>query len=63
MAIIKITGEEALKRKGTTDWDTLDALTDEQIADAAKNDPDSDLPSDEALKNFKRGPVKKPTEK
>ena len=63
MAIIKITGKEALKIKGTTDWDAFDALTDEEIAEAAKSDPDSAYPSDEELKNFKRGRAKKPAGK
>lgn len=60
MTIVKISGKEALKIKGTTDWDAVDALTDEEIVEAAKNDPDSAYPSDEELKNFKRGLVKKP---
>jgi len=30
-------------------------LTDEQIIEAAKNDPDSALPTEEELKQFKRG--------
>lgn len=62
MAIIKISGAEALKQKGTTDWDAVDALTDEEIAEAARSDPDSAYPSDEELKNFKRGLAKKPKE-
>ena len=41
MAIVKMTLEEALKLKGTTDWDAVNALSDEQIIEAAKNDPDS----------------------
>ena len=54
MAIIKLALEEALKLKGTTDWDAVNALTDEQIIEAAKNDTDSALPSEEELKQFKR---------
>ena len=60
MAIVKISGKAALKMKGTTDWNAVDALTDEEIIEAAKNDPDSALPSDEELKEFKRGRAKKP---
>lgn len=62
MTIVKISGKEALKIKGSTNWDDVDKLTDEEILDAAKNDPDSALPTDEELKNFKRTP-KKPGEK
>ncbi len=56
MAIKKISSEEAKKSKGKTDWDKVDALTEEEIEDAAKDDPDSALPTDEELKEFK--PVK-----
>lgn len=60
MTIVKISGKDALTLKGSTDWDAVDALTDEEIAEAARNDPDSAYPSDEELKNFKRGLAKKP---
>jgi len=56
MAIKKISSEEAKKSKGKTDWDKVDNLTEEEIESAAKDDPDSALPSDEELKDFK--PVK-----
>ena len=59
MATVKISGTEALKVNGPTDWDAFDALTDEQIIEAAKNDPDSAYPSDEELKKFKCVPIKK----
>lgn len=54
MAIVKMTLEEALKLKGTTDWDAVNALSDEQIIEAAKNDPDSALLSEAELIEFKR---------
>ncbi len=60
MTIIKISGKDILKIKGSTDWDAVNALTDEEIIEAAKSDPDSACPTEEELKNFKRGPVKKP---
>ena len=60
MAIVKISGKDTTKLKGTTDWDAVDALSDEEIAEAARNDPDSAYPSDDELKNFKRGLAKKP---
>jgi hypothetical protein len=34
------------------DWSKVDALTDEQIIRAAKNDPDSSLPTDQELAEF-----------
>jgi hypothetical protein len=36
-----------------TNWNEVDALTDEQIEDSAKEDDDSALPTDEELKEFK----------
>ena len=53
MAIKKITAEEASKLKGKTNWKEVDVLTDEEIEEAAKSDPDSALPTDEELKQFK----------
>lgn len=34
------------------DWSKVDALTDEQIITAAKNDPDSSLPTHQELAEF-----------
>ena len=34
------------------DWSKVDALTDEQIIEAAKADPDSSLPTEAELKEF-----------
>jgi len=60
MAITKITSEEAKKIKGKTDWKKVDNLTDDEIKKAAKDDPDSALPTDEELKEFKRIHKEKP---
>jgi hypothetical protein len=60
MAIKRISAEDAKKLKGKTDWSEVDSLSDEQIEEAAKNDPDSALPTDEELKEFKH---KKPEKK
>jgi hypothetical protein len=60
MTVVKISGKDVLKIKGTTDWAAFDALTDEEIAEAAKSDLDSAYPSAEELKNFKRGRAIKP---
>lgn len=57
MAIKKITADEIKKLKGNTHWEAIDEMTDEEIEEAAKNDPDSALPTDEELKQFK--PIKK----
>jgi len=54
MTIKKISAEEAKKLKGETDWSKIDALTDKEIEDEAKNDPDTAIPTDEELKEFKR---------
>jgi len=60
MAIKKISAEDAKKLKGKTDWNEVDSLSDEEIEKAAKDDPDSALPIDEELKEFKhKNPKKK----
>ena len=61
MVTKKISAADAKKQKGKTNWDEVDALTEKEIEEAAKNDPDTALPSEEELKKFK--PVKKFTEK
>ena len=57
MAIKKIKSKEVKKIKGTTNWNEVDKLTDKQIEEAAREDEDSALPTDEELKEFR--PVKK----
>jgi hypothetical protein len=59
MAVKKVSSTEARQHKGTTDWKTVAELTDEEIEKAAKEDPDSALPTPEQLKQFKRQPHKK----
>jgi len=36
-----IVSRDAPRRKGKTDWTAVDALTDEEIAEAVRNDPDA----------------------
>lgn len=48
------TEEELKKIKSETDYERLKNMTDEEIEQAAKEDPDSALPTDEELKKFKR---------
>jgi len=48
------TEEELKKLKSKTDYERLKNMTDEEIEQAAKDDPDSYLPTDEELKKFKR---------
>ena len=56
MAIVKITQEDARLAKGVTDAEKLRQKTDEVIEEAVRNDPDSALPTEEQLKEFKRRP-------
>jgi hypothetical protein len=53
MAIRKVSAEEAKKIKGRTNWEKVDKLTDEEIEEAARSDPDSALPSEEELRDFR----------
>jgi len=48
------TEDELKKIKSETDYERLKNMTDEEIEQAAKDDPDSALPTDEELKKFKR---------
>jgi hypothetical protein len=61
MTIKKISAEEAKNQKGKTNWDEVDKITDEEIEEAAKSDPDTALPTEEELKQFK--PAKKKEDK
>ena len=54
MTATKITKEQIKDQKGDTDIDRVTSLTDEEIEEAARNDPDSALPNSEQLKEFKR---------
>ena len=42
--------------KGTTDWDALDKLSDEEIERRAESDPDAKPLTDEALRKLKQSP-------
>lgn len=53
IALFSALNAVSLKLKGKTNWNEVDSLTDEQIEDAAKEDDDSALPTDEELKEFK----------
>ncbi len=48
------TEDDLKKLKSETDYERLKNMTDEEIEQAAKDDPDSALPTDEELKKFKR---------
>jgi hypothetical protein len=52
--IVSYTAEQAKALVGTSDVERVAALTDEEIREAAKSDPDSALPTAEELKEFKR---------
>jgi len=45
---------EELRKHGKSDLKRLEEMTEEELEEAAKSDPDSALPSDEDLKKFKR---------
>lgn len=55
MAKVTYTAEEAKKLKGDTDWDLVDKMTDEEIHQAALDDPDCAVSTEEDLKKFTRG--------
>ena len=54
MAKVTVTAEEAKKIKGKTDWEKLENMTDEELHQAAIDDPDVAPLSEEELKKFKR---------
>ena len=55
--IVTYTKEELKKKKGKTDFDKLRKTTDKDIEEQVKNDPDSVIPTEEELDEFK--PIKK----
>ncbi|WP_018694164.1 hypothetical protein [Algicola sagamiensis] len=54
MATETYTMEELEKQEDRSDAERVKNMTDEEIEEAAKSDPDSALPTDEELKQFKR---------
>jgi hypothetical protein len=54
MAKVTYTEEEAKRLKDKADYERLDTMTDEQIEEAARNDPDAPPSTPEQLKKFKR---------
>ena len=54
MTIVRYTKEQIEKMKGKTDAERLKNITEEELEEAAKSDPDSAWPDDEELKKFKR---------
>ncbi len=54
MAKVKINLEQIKKLKSKTNKEKFDALTDSEILEAALSDPDSAVPTEEELKEFKR---------
>lgn len=55
--IVTYTKEELKNKKGKTNFDKLRKTTDKDIEEQVKNDPDSVIPTEKELKEFK--PVKK----
>jgi putative transcriptional regulator len=50
----RVTLDPANPRRGRTDWRRVDTLTDEEIEQAARGDPDAPPLSDEELARFQR---------
>jgi len=65
MAIKRVKLDDVKKLKSRTDYDRVDQMTDEEIERAAREDPDSALPTEEQLSEFHpaRNRPPKPTEK
>ncbi len=53
MAIKQYTTQELAQQQSATDWDAVDALSDEDIHQAVADDPDSQLLSDAQLKQMR----------
>ncbi len=54
MTMKQYTLEELKKLKGKSDLDRLENMTEKELEEAAKSDPDSAWLTDEELKQFKR---------
>jgi hypothetical protein len=52
MARVRYTAEEAKKLKGKTDWEKIDKMTDEELHQAALDDPDAQPLTEEQLAKF-----------
>ena len=55
--IVRYTREQLKKMKGLTDHEAVSETTDEEIKRQVENDPDSYLPTEKELRNFR--PVNK----
>ena len=51
--IVRYTKEELKKMKGKTNSEKVSKTTDKEIEGQVKNDPDSYIPTDEELEQFK----------
>jgi len=54
MATKKIKGSDAKKVRGTTDWEKVKSMTDEEIDEAVKFDPNTQEIRQNELMQFKR---------
>lgn len=59
MAIKRMKQSDISEAKGRSDFKRVDELTEEEIEEAARNDPDSARPTEAELEKFK--PARKPT--
>lgn len=51
---VRIKVKKGQSLKGKTDFERLKKMTEEEIEENAKNDPDAPLQTDEQLRKFKR---------
>ena len=58
MGTKKVRLDEIAKLKGKTDKKEFDELSDEDIEGAAKEDPDSALPTEDELREFEKVGIK-----
>ena len=62
MTTVKFTADELQEMESQTDWQRVDAMTDEEIALAVEGDPDAKLLTEEDFKKMRRrGRQKAPT--
>jgi len=54
MTVTKISKKQIREQNGDSDIERVKSLTDEEIEKAARNDPDSALPTPDQLREFRR---------
>ncbi|MEI8704093.1 hypothetical protein [Pseudoalteromonas sp. B62] len=54
MTIVKVSFEQLKKSKGKTSKSEVEKISESEILESALNDPDSSIPTEEELKEFKK---------